>query len=217
MTAILAAAARPAVTTALSLRGVARNSGGKALFRNVSADFYAGEITLITGGRGFARIELSRLLSGLSSPDQGRINRVGKPGPTPGAATGFDVGGPVMRGLEMRAAAYGIALNGYAEAIASLMRAPGLLRKPLGKLAAFDRQIVLFGGAYLLPCSHYVTEKALLPTEPAARKALAPLFRQAQSRAAMITLGDKAGMGAETQPHRTAVLFESGLEFEAKT
>lgn len=198
---------------ALRLQGVGRRLGGKILLQNISAEFYPGEITLITGGRGAARTELARLLGGLSAPTIGRVIRSGAPGPTPGAAVGFDVGGPVLRGLEMRAAAYGINLTDYVEAIASLMRAPGLLRKSLAQLAAFDRLIVLFAGAYLLPCTHYVAEKSLLPTEPAARKALIPAFRAARARAAFVTLGDKASAIREIRPDHTATVTDDGLEY----
>ncbi len=117
-----------------------------------------------------------------------------------------------LRGLELRAAAYGIDLDAYVNSIAGLLRDPEELRKPLSGMSPSDRMTVLYGSALLLPCTHYSNNSGPLPADKRARAALRPLFREVRKRAGFICL-NKRMTTRETFPNQRFLRLHTGRLF----
>lgn len=154
----------------------------------VSGVFRQGDLSIVHGGSEVARDLLGRVMVGQIPHDSGQIWREGPGPPVLGLAMGFNVGGPVLRGLELRAAAYGVRFYDYVDQVAAYMRNPDVLRKPLVSLTPTDRVTMLFASTYILPCSFFVAQTPPLPTDPKAREALTPLYEEVRQRAAIICL-----------------------------
>lgn len=69
-------AAFPESGIQLRLCGVSKAFGPRVLFRNVSAEFRAGSITLLAGSNGAGKSTLMRIMAGLGQPDSGTVERL---------------------------------------------------------------------------------------------------------------------------------------------
>jgi len=127
-------------------------------------------------------------LNGQRGVEGGAVLRGGPVGPTLSSPMGFNTGGTALRGLELRAAAYGLELDPYVNAVASLLRDPEDLRQPVMTLGPSERLTILYGSALLLPCTHYTNNSGPLPADKRAKAALKPLFREVRKRAGFICL-----------------------------
>ena len=70
------AAAFPESDPLLRLCGVSKAFGPRVLFRNISAEFRAGSITLLAGANGAGKSTLMRIMAGLGQPDSGKVERL---------------------------------------------------------------------------------------------------------------------------------------------
>ena len=70
------AATFPESDTLLRLCGVSKAFGPRVLFRNISAEFRAGSITLLAGANGAGKSTLMRIMAGLGQPDSGTVERL---------------------------------------------------------------------------------------------------------------------------------------------
>lgn len=61
----------------LRLNNVSRFNGDKPILRNVSLDLHAGRIYLILGANGSGKTTFLRLLAGLATPENGKVERNG--------------------------------------------------------------------------------------------------------------------------------------------
>ena len=193
----------------LALDRVVKRSGKKLILNGLDLRVRAGEIVSIIGGAAGPKAILTRVLNGQLGVDQGQVLRAGQPGPTLSAPMGFGMGGTILRGLELRSAAYGVDLEGYINAVAALMRDPEELRKPINALAPADRMIVMYGSAFLLPCTHYTNNSGPLPADKRAKAVLRPLFRDARQRAAFICLNKRMTV-RETYPNQRFLRLHAG-------
>ncbi len=205
----------------LVLDRVVKRSGRKVVLKNVNLRMRAGEMLTIVGGATRPKSLLTRLLNGQLSPDEGSLLRAGPPSPMLGMPMGFNMGGTVLRGLELRAAAYGLELDPYVNAVASLLPKPEVLRSALTDLAPSHRQTILYGSALLLPCTHFISDSNPLPADKPAKKALRPLFRKVRKKAAFITLSKRMTVNEQFPNQRFLRLYDGELitmeEFEKVT
>lgn len=162
--------------------------GKREAIAGVSGVFRQGDLSIIHGGAAGARSLLARLITGQLPPDSGQIWRDGRAGPLIGFMQGFNVGGPALRGLELRAAAYGVRFWDYVDEIATYLRNPDIMRKQMAKISGPDRAALLYASAYVLPCTHFVSEQAPLPVDEELRERLTPLYERARARAAIICI-----------------------------
>ncbi len=188
---------------------VVKRSGKKLILSGMNLRVRAGEVVTIIGGAAGPKAILTRVLNGQLGVDSGDLLRAGLPGPTLSAPMGFGMGGTILRGLEMRSAAYGVDLDNYVNAVATLMRDPEDLRKPINALAPADRMIVMYGSAFLLPCTHYTNNSGPLPADKRAKAVLRPLFREARQRAAFICLNKRMTV-KETFPNQRFLRLHAG-------
>lgn len=186
----------------LVLDQVSKRSGKKNSLNGMNLRVHAGEIVSIIGGAAGPKAILTRVLNGQLSPDSGSILRAGLPGPSLSLPMGFNMGGTVLRGLELRAAAYGVDLDGYVNAVAGLLRNPEELRNPLAAVSPSDRLTILYGSAYLLPCTLYTNNSGPLPPDKRAKAALRPLFKEVRKRAAFICLNKQLKVKMEFPKQR---------------
>ena len=208
------AAPDPAV---LHLDGVVKRSpAGRYLLEGASGRFHAGWIYVVTGGNAPARQMLSRVMAGIVPLDEGRIARDGPPPPILGAAMGFNVGGPILRGLEMRAAAYGLDHDDYVDKVAAALPNPEILRRQLAKVNPVDRALVLHASTYLLPCSYFVAEGAPWPADGDIRQHLDPLIEQTRRRAAFICVSKKTNIAPNEQKREIVRLRAGALVFSQR-
>ena len=196
------------------LEEVSHRIGPRVVLDKVSGTIPAGALVQIQVEKGPARPFLGRMLGGLQTPQSGRIRRNGHPGPLMGAPLGFAVNGTVTQGLRLRAAAYGVEFAPYFEGVRALMRAPGAVRRPLSELGAFDRVIVLFAGALLLPCSHFVAPNNVLPAERDAARRLEPTLEGARDRTTIIWLANEGQKSARIKPDLVGRLKRGTLSFD---
>ncbi|MEM7268010.1 MAG: hypothetical protein AAF401_02025 [Pseudomonadota bacterium] len=175
-------------TPVLTLDGVVKRVGKRVAIRGLSHDFYAGDLVYILGGGSQPKQLLTRIIAGQLLPDQGHVLRNGPPGPMPGGGMGFQMVMSALRGLEMRAAAFGVDYRDYVDRISALMRNPEVLRKPFKSIQGVDRNMLLFGSAYLLPATHYVSDNAPMSSEPMAKRRVGPIYEAARERAAIIVI-----------------------------
>lgn len=196
----------------LVLDQVSKRSGKKIVLNGMNLRVRAGEIVSIIGGAAGAKAVLTRVLNGQLGADGGSVLRAGPPGPTLSTPMGFNMGGTALRGLELRAAAYGIDLDAYVNAVAGLLRDPEELRKPLAEMSPSDRITIIYGSALLLPCSHYTNNSGPLPAEKRARAVLRPLFREVRKRAAFICL-EKRMTTKEKFPNQRFLRLHTGRLF----
>lgn len=200
---------------ALSLRGVVKTVGGRRVLDGAAAAFAFGSLTLIKGRRGAGKTTLARLLTGQTAPDAGEIRRAGLAAPLVGSGVGFLSGAPAARGLELRAAAYGLDYRGFREAVSTFLEDPDVLRREFGALVGRDRGALLFASAYLTPAPIYVIDGAPLPGEKTSRAAIKPLLDQARARAAVIWIAEE-GVNAEPFAVDAAFTFERGALIPAE-
>ena len=193
----------------LHFENVFKRSKGKLKIRELTLTLRAGEVLSIIGGGREHIMLMSRMICGQLYPDEGRIWRDGPPGPNIGLAMGFEVGGNVVRGLEMRAAAYGVDPGHYIDAIAALLPKPDVLRMPMVNLAPNERMTVLYGSTYLLPCTHFVNNSSPLPLDKRARAAVRPLFRAARKTAGIICF-EKKFREKNTTPNQRILRLVNG-------
>ena len=193
----------------LVLDRVVKRSGKKLVLNGMNLRVRAGEIVSIIGGAAGPKTVLTRVLNGQLGADQGAVLRAGQPGPTLSAPMGFGMGGTILRGLELRSAAYGVDLEQYVNSVASLLRDPEELRKPINALAPADRMIVMYGSAFLLPCTHYTNNSGPLPADKRAKAVLRPIFREARQRAAFICLNKRMTV-RETYPNQRFLRLHAG-------
>ena len=193
----------------LALDRVVKRSGKKLILNGMNLRVRVGEVVTIIGGAAGPKAILTRVLNGQLGVDGGDLLRAGLPGPTLSAPMGFGLGGTILRGLEMRAAAYGVDLDNYVNAVAALIRNPEDLRKPISALAPTDRMTILYGSAFLLPCTHYTNNSGPLPADKRAKVALRPLFREARQRAAFICLNKRMTV-KETFPNQRFLRLHAG-------
>lgn len=193
----------------LALDRVVKRSGKKLILNGMDLRVRAGEVVTIIGGAAGPKAILTRVLNGQLGVDGGAVLRAGRPGPTLSAPMGFGMGGTILRGLELRSAAYGVDLQEYVNSVASLLRDPEELRKPISTLAPADRLIVMYGSAFLLPCSHYTNNSGPLPADKRAKSVLRPLFRAARQRAAFICLNKRLTV-RETFPNQRFLRLHAG-------
>lgn len=186
-----------------------RNAARRLMLQGVTAHFHSGMMYVIHGGMGPAREMLGRVMIGQVPVDAGRIHRADPPAPFIGNNMGFHVGGPVLRGLEMRAVGYNLRLSHYVDAIAALMVNPDALRRQLPRINPVDKAIVLHASAMLLPCSYFVANGAPWPADPEIRERLADLIDETRRRAAIISINKKPNI-APNAPNREAVRFRGG-------
>lgn len=203
------------MTVAVALEGVVKRVGGRVVLSGATAAFRIGEMTLIRGGRGSGKTSLARLLSGATHPDAGRVRRIGWPAPIVGAAAGFAAAAPALRGLELRAAAYGLDSTAYVAAVTALMRDPQALRRDFGRVVGPDRTALLYGSAYLTLAPIYVADGALLAGDLALKAALAPLLAAARRRAAVIWIADEHANPAPHHPDRVLRLRDGAVHEDA--
>lgn len=196
----------------LVLDRVFKRSGKKTVLNGMNLRVRAGEVVTIIGGAAVAKAVLTRVLNGQLGADGGSVLRSGPAGPTLSSPMGFNMGGTALRGLELRAAAYGIDLDAYVNSIAGLLRDPEELRKPLSGMSPSDRMTVLYGSALLLPCTHYSNNSGPLPADKRARAALRPLFREVRKRAGFICL-NKRMTTRETFPNQRFLRLHTGRLF----
>lgn len=188
---------------------VVKRSGKKVILGGMNLNVRAGEVVTIIGGAAGAKMILTRVLNGQLGVDSGSVLRAGLPGPTLSAPMGFGMGGTILRGLEMRSAAYGVDLDSYVNAVAALLRDPEDLRKPFAALAPTERMTIMYGSAFLLPCTHYANDSGPLPADKRAKAVLRPLFREARQRAAFICL-NKRMVVRETYPNQRFLRLHAG-------
>jgi|GEM_PF-3177986 len=200
-------------TVAVQLADVTRSVGKRKVFNRLNADFHVGQLTVIQVEKGPGRALLARLLAGLSEPDAGRIHRLGAPAPVVGAPGGFTIGGSAMRGLRLRAEVYNVEFDSYVEQLSGLLRSPEKLRGPVSNLEPFDRAVVTFASAFLLPCSHYIVDGQFLPVMGEAADALRPLMEETQSRAAMISIRSENENAFRIKPDRIGLIKHGVLAF----
>jgi energy-coupling factor transporter ATP-binding protein EcfA2 len=200
---------------ALVLDGVVKRAGRRVVIEGASARFHPGELTAVRGPRGAGKTTLARLLAGHTHADSGRLRRAGTPAPLVGAATGFQSGAPVLRGLELRASAYGLDFRGFADAIGALLENPGALTQDFGRLVGRDRSVVVFAASYLIPAPIYVIDGSPLPVDAALRAKLRPLFLAARRRAAVIWIADEKARVDVWKPERLYRLTAGALHPEA--
>lgn len=198
---------------ALSLEGVDKRVGGKMALRGLTAQFHAGEITLIRGERGSGKSTLARMLAGQTSPSAGRIARAGLPAPLIGSLWGFSPDVPVRHALLRRAAAYGVSGPDYEEAIRALLDRRGGLDGLFRQITGLDRTVMLFAAAWLLPAPVYVSDGPLAPSDERARSRIQPLIEDARGRAAVIWIADVAASPAKMKVERVARIERGGLFF----
>lgn len=191
---------------------VSKRSGKKTVLNGMNLRVRAGEVVSIIGGAAGPKSILTRVLNGQLGADGGSVLRAGPAGPTLSTPMGFNMGGTALRGLELRAAAYGVDLDVYVNAVAGLLRDPEELRKPLAALAPSERLIILYGSALLLPCTHYTNNSGPLPADKRAKAALRPLFREARKRAGFICLNKRMNV-KETFPNQRFLRLHVGQLF----
>ncbi len=196
----------------LVLDRVSKRSGKKIVLNGMNLRVRAGEVVTIIGGAAGAKAILTRVLNGQLGADGGSVLRAGPAGPTLSAPMGFNMGGTALRGLELRAAAYGIDLDAYVNAVAGLLRDPEELRKPLVAMSPGDRLTVLYGSALLLPCTHYTNNSGPLPADKRAKAVLRPLFREVRKRAAFICLNKRLNV-KEKFPNQRFLRLHTGQLF----
>ncbi|SEA65378.1 ATP-binding cassette domain-containing protein [Rubrimonas cliftonensis] len=194
----------------LALEGVVKRAGRRTVLSGVDARFATGELTAIRGKRGSGKSSLARLLAGVSFADAGRIRRAGLAAPIVGSGAGFLGGAPALRGLELRAAAYGLELAGYTAATAGFLEDAEALSRDFGRIVGRDRTALLYASAYLVPAPVYVVDGAPLPADAALRKALRPLLQAARGRAAVIWIADEKASVSAYRPER-ALRLENGV------
>lgn len=195
----------------LRMEGVVKRFGAKTVLDGLSAEFHAGELTLIRGRRNAGKTTLARILAGQTRPDRGTVRRTGPAAPLIGGAWGFGGGMSTMAGLDLRAAAHGLDSRDYIAAVAALFENPDVLRRPFGELRGADRTLLTFGAGYLTPAALYVVDGAPLPIDPRTRQALAPLFDAARARAAVVWVADDAIRAAPFAPDRFLRLEDGRL------
>ena len=193
----------------LALDRVVKRSGKKVILGGMNLRVRAGEVVTIIGGAAGAKAILTRVLNGQLGVDSGAVLRAGQVGPTLSSPMGFGVGGTILRGLELRSAAYGIDLDSYVNSVAGLVRDPELLRQPLSALAPSERMTVLYGSAFLLPCTHYINNSGPLPADKRAKAVLRPLFREVRKRAGFICLNKRMTV-KETFPGQRFLRLHAG-------
>ena len=196
----------------LVLDRVSKRSGKKIVLNGMNLRVRAGEVVSIIGGAAGPKAVLMRLLNGQLGADGGAVLRAGQAGPTLSTPMGFNLGGTALRGLELRAAAYGVELDPYVNAVAALLRDPEDLRKPLAALAPADRMTVLYGSALLLPCTNYTNNSGPLPADKRAKAVLRPLFREVRKRAGFICL-EKRMSTREKFPNQRFLRLHAGQLF----
>ncbi len=196
----------------LVLDKVLKRSGKKNVLNGMTLRVRAGEVVTIIGGAAGAKAVLTRVLNGQLGVDRGSVLRAGLAGPTLSSPMGFNMGGTALRGLELRAAAYGIDLDTYVNSVAGLLRNPEELRKPLAAMSPSDRMTILYGSALLLPCTNYTNNSGPLPADKRARAALRPLFREVRKRAGFICL-NKRMTTRETFPNQRFLRLHTGRLF----
>lgn len=196
----------------LVLDRVSRRSGKKVVLNGMNLRVRAGEVVTIIGGAAGAKALLTRVLNGQLGADGGSVLRAGPAGPTLSSPMGFNMGGTALRGLELRAAAYGVDLDGYVNAVANLLRDPEELRKPLAAMSPGDRLTILYGSALLLPCTHYTNNSGPLPADKRAKAVLRPLFREVRKRAAFICLSKRLNI-KEKFPNQRFLRLHTGQLF----
>lgn len=196
----------------LVLDRVLKRSGKKVVLNGMNLRVRAGEVVSIIGGAAGPKAILTRVLNGQLGADGGSVLRAGPAGPTLSTPMGFNMGGTALRGLELRAAAYGIDLDAYVNAVAGLLRDPEELRKPLAAMAPSERLTILYGSAFLLPCTHYTNNSGPLPADKRAKAALRSLFRETRKRAAFICLNKRLNV-KETFPNQRFLRLHTGQLF----
>lgn len=190
---------------------------GRPLLRQVSAEFRRGELVIIRPLKGPGRSALTRLLVGQTAPDEGRIDRMGLGAPPPGSAWGFVRTAPALRGLEMRAAAYGVDFDAYTAALAGLMDEPAALGRPFDRLHGRDRMILTFAASWLLPCAVFAIDDRPLPSDAEARARLMPLWRRARAEACILWLARPNAFPRAVTPTRIALVRQGALTFSEPT
>lgn len=204
-------ASEDAAMVVLALEGVVKRAGRRTVLSGLTARFAAGEMTAIRGKRGSGKSSLARLLAGVSFPDAGRIRRAGLAAPIVGTGAGFLGGAPALRGLELRAAAYGLDLAAYTAAVAGHLEDDEALSRDFGRIVGRDRTALLYASAYLVPAPVYVVDGAPLPADAALRKALRPLLAAARDRAAVIWIADEKASVSAYRPERALWLEDGAL------
>ncbi len=196
---------------ALILENVVKRDGRSVVLDGASVAFHFGELAVIRCKRGRAKSAIARLLSGAGHPDSGRMRRAGLPAPLVGASAGFQSGAPVLRGLELRAAAYGLDLRSFRAKIAALLDDPATLEKDFGRLGGVERQAVLYGASYYVPAPIYVIEGSPLPTDGPLRGKVRKRFVELRQTAALIWLTEEKTALAAWKPERSFGLAHGTL------
>ena len=193
----------------LVLDRIVKRKSKKVILNGMNLRVRAGEVVSIIGGATGAKAVLGRVLNGQLGVEGGAVLRGGPVGPTLSSPMGFNTGGTALRGLELRAAAYGLELDPYVNAVASLLRDPEDLRQPVMTLGPSERLTILYGSALLLPCTHYTNNSGPLPADKRAKAALKPLFREVRKRAGFICL-NKGMITREKFPNQQFLRLHAG-------
>ncbi|MEM8699793.1 MAG: ATP-binding cassette domain-containing protein [Pseudomonadota bacterium] len=181
--------------TVLELREIGLDIRGKALFEGLSARFARGELTLILGATGSGKSRLAGLLAGAVAPDRGEMVVQGRVSPVIGQNAGLGETATLERDLGLRAAAYGLDTRAYAEGVARLVGAPGILRRSFDLASATEKSLISRASALLIPASVYLSDNAALV--PSQSQRMAPLLAARRRSAAMIWI--TGGLGSLLQ------------------
>lgn len=205
--------ATPAPETVLELRDVSFAYGKRPVLQGLSGRFARGETTAILGLAGSGKTTLTSLVGGFHHPDRGEIVSSGTIAPVIGPAGGMGHSNQTLRDLGLRAAAYGLDTDAYAEALAGIYGSTSFLTHRFDSLPTLERTSMGRAAALMVPADVYISDGQILAGDERLMPRLSQLLEMRQRTAAVIWITATATALLHQKADRFAILHGGQLTF----